>query len=118
MELSQQQGIHVIKLNGSDLSNPIDLHRRFEQIIIHDGARKVLVDLSEVQYMNSMQIGAVVGLHVLAYENLSVVKFAGMHERIQNLFKLLGVDTLLDMHYARAKSAMESFGILAQEPTE
>ena len=115
MELSQNRGIYIVKLNGSDLSDPLKLHRRFEEIIIHDGARKLLVDLSEVQFMNSMQIGAVVGLHVLAYENLSVVKFVGLHERIKNLFALLGVETLLDMHYARVSNAFESFGVFDAE---
>jgi anti-anti-sigma regulatory factor len=105
----------MVKLNGADLGDPLTLHKRFEEVIIHDGARKLLVDLSDVAYMNSMQIGAVVGLHVLAYENLSVVKFVGLHQRIKSLFTLLGVDTLLDMHYARARSALESFGIYEDE---
>jgi anti-anti-sigma regulatory factor len=111
LETRRDRGILMVGLTGADLSDPPKLHRRFEEIIIHEGERKVLVDLSAVPYMNSLQIGAVVGLHVLAYENLSVVKFVGLHERIQALFKLLGVDTLLDMHYARAKSALESFGV-------
>ncbi len=105
----------MVKLTGADLSDPLALHNRFEEIIIHEGDRRLLVDLAGVSYMNSMQIGAVVGLHVLAYENLAVVKFVGLHQRIQNLFTLLGVDTLLDMHYARAKSALESFGVYEEE---
>jgi anti-anti-sigma factor len=116
VEIKQERGIFIVRLNGADLKDPLALHKRFEQVIIHDGARKLLVDLTDVSYMNSMQIGAVVGLHVLAYENLSVVKFVGMHERISNLFTLLGVDTLLDMHYARATGALESFGVY--EPGE
>ncbi len=111
MELHHKHGIAMIKLTGADLSDPLALHNRFQEIIIHQGDRKLLVDLSEVSYMNSMQIGGVVGLHVLAYENLAMIKFVGLHARVQSLFGLLGVDTLLDMHYARAKGAMESFGI-------
>ncbi len=101
----------MIKLTGADLSDPLTLYNRFQEIIIHPGDRKLLVYLSEVSYMNSMQIGGVVGLHVLAYENLAMIKFVGLHQRVQNLFALLGVDTLLDMHYARSKSALESFGV-------
>jgi anti-anti-sigma factor len=115
LEIEQTNSIYMIRLNGADLSDPLTLHNKFEEVIIHEGARKLLVNLSDVAYMNSMQIGAVVGLHVLAYENLSVVKFVGLHDRIKNLFKLLGVDTLLDMHYARARSALESFGIYEPE---
>ena len=115
MEISRRQGIVLLKLTGADLANPVELHRKFEEMVIFEGDRKVLADLSGVSYMNSTQIGAVVGLHVLAYENLAVVKFVGLHERVADLFKLLGVDTLLDMHYARARGALESFGIFEPE---
>jgi anti-anti-sigma factor len=118
VEVQQDRDVWIIQINGSDLSDPVSLHKRFEEVIIHQGARKLLVDLSDVSYMNSMQIGAVVGLHVLAYENLSVVKFAGLHDRIKSLFRLLGVETLLDMHYARAVSALESFGVYSASASE
>ena len=71
MEIQQRSSIHMVRLNGADLTDPLTLHNKFEEVIIHEGARKLLVDLSDVSYMNSMQIGAVVGLHVLAYENLA-----------------------------------------------
>jgi anti-anti-sigma factor len=111
MEIERQQGITFVRLTGADLADPVNLHKKFEEAVIYEGDRKLLVDLSNVAYMNSTQIGAVVGLHCLAYENLAVVKFVGLHDRIAMLFRLLGVDTLLDMRYARAKSALESFGI-------
>jgi len=115
LKTRHDRGILMVKLLGADLSDPPPLHKRFEELIIHEGERKLLVDLSEVSYMSSLQIGAVVGLHVLAYENLAVIKFVGLHQRVKTLFELLGVDTLLDMHYARAKSALESFGVYDPE---
>ena len=115
MEIKRHQGITLIKVASTDLADPVKLHRSIEEAVISNGDRKLLVDLSEVTYMNSSQIGAVVGLHVLAYENLAVVKFVGIRERIAGLFKLVGVDTLLDMHYARSTSALESFGVYKPE---
>jgi anti-sigma B factor antagonist len=115
MEIKRRQGITLIKVTGQDLADPAALHRRVEAVVAGDGDRKLLVDLSEVAFMNSTQIGAVVGLHVLAYENLAVVKFVGINERITGLFKLVGVDTLLDMHYARSAAALESFGAYRPE---
>ena len=120
MEIRRDGGITFVRLTGADLADPVNLHKKFEAAVIFEGDRKLLVDLSAVSYMNSTQIGAVVGLHCLAYENLAVVKFVGLGERIAMLFRLLGVDTLLDMHYARAKSALESFGVYgpAEETAE
>ena len=122
MEILRRGGITLVRVTGADLADPVSLHKRFEEAVIFEGDRKLLVDLSAVSYMNSTQIGAVVGLHVLAYENLAVVKFVGMRGRVAVLFKLVGVDTLLDMHYARAASALESFGVYNPEewalPTE
>ncbi|HOX08621.1 MAG TPA: STAS domain-containing protein [Planctomycetota bacterium] len=115
MQIRRRQGITLIRLNGADLADPLRLHQRVEAAVVADGDRKLLVDLSAVTDMNSTQIGAVVGLHVLAYENLAVVKFVGMRERIVTLFRLLGVDTLLDMHYARATGALASFGVYNPE---
>ncbi len=118
MEIKRRQGITLIRITGADLADPLGLHKNVEEAVISEGDRKLLVDLSEVAYMNSSQIGAVVALHVLAYENLAMIKFVGMRERIVTLFKLLGVDTLLDMHYARAASALESFGVYNPEEWE
>jgi anti-anti-sigma regulatory factor len=115
MEIKRRGGITLFKITGADLADPLGLHKRVEAAILEEGDRKLLVDLSEVSYMNSSQIGAVVALHVLAYENLAVVKFVGMRERIVMLFELLGVDKLLDMHYARAAAALESFGVYRPE---
>ena len=115
MEIKRRGGITLFRIAGPDLADPLKLHKRVEAAILEEGDRKLLVDLSEVTYMNSSQIGAVVGLHVLAYENLAVVKFVGMRERIVVLFELLGVDKLLDMHYARAAGALESFGVYRPE---
>lgn len=112
MNVGRIRGVLLVRLTGADLADPVALHKRFEELIIHESERRLVADLSAVSYMNSMQIGAVVGLHLLAYENLAVMKFVGLRPRIQDLFKLLGVDTLLDMHYARAKNALESFGVL------
>jgi anti-anti-sigma factor len=115
MEIQRRGGITLVRVTGADLADPVNLHKRFEEAVIFEGDRKLMVDLAGVEYMNSTQIGAVVGLHVRAYENLAVVKFVGMRERVAALFKLLGVDTLLDMHYARAAGALESFGVYHPE---
>ena len=115
MEVERRDGITILRLTGADLADPVNLHRSFETAILYEGDRKVLCDLSAVPYMNSTQIGAVVGLHVMAYENLAIIKFVGLHQRVVELFKLLGVDKLLDMHYARLKSALESFGVAGKE---
>ncbi len=109
MKQTKESGILIVELTPKDLSDPVKLNEEFEKFILYDEERRIVVDLSGLDYLTSLQIGAVVGLHILAYENVTMMKFAGLSDKVKMLFRLLGVDTLFDMHYGRAQ-ALESFG--------
>jgi len=106
----KEKGVLVVELTSADLSDPVTLNEKFEQFIVYDEERRIVIDLGELEYLTSLQIGAVVGLHIMAYENVTMMKFAGLSEKVKMLFRLLGVDTLIEMHYGRAQ-ALLSFGV-------
>ena len=110
MQTTKEKGVLIIELTSKDLSDPVSLNESFEQFIVYDEERRVVVDLGGIEYLTSLQIGAVVGLHIMAYENVTMMKFAGLSDKVKMLFRLLGVDTLIEMHYGRAQ-AIESFGV-------
>jgi len=109
MKTSKEKNIFVVELTSKDLADPVSLNEAFERFILEQEERRIVVDLSGIEYLTSLQIGAVVGLHIMAYENVTICKFAGMSEKVKMLFRLLGIDTLIEMHYGRAQ-ALESFG--------
>jgi anti-anti-sigma regulatory factor len=99
LDLSRRDGIVSVKLDHSDLENPIDVYAAFEELIFDRGERRVVVDLTEVTMLTSLMIGTLVSIHLLAYENVVILSFENMHEKIATLFRLIGVDSLIDAHY-------------------
>lgn len=100
MECSRQGGVLFVKLTEQDLNRPVELHAAFEDLIFNEGERRIIVDLSDVSMLTSLMIGTLVSLHLLAYENVVVLNFQGMHEKILALFRLIGVDKLIEAHYS------------------
>jgi anti-anti-sigma regulatory factor len=110
VKTQKEKGVLIIELTSKDLADPVSLNEAFEQFVVYDEERRLVIDLSAVDYMTSLQIGAVVGLHIMAYENVAMLKFVGLSDKVKLLFRLLGIDTLVEMHYGRAQ-ALESFGV-------
>ena len=101
----QEGGVLRIALSPEDLRHPEQLYSRFEQIIVEDEVKRILVDLSGVRDATSLMIGALIALHLLAYENLAVLKFTGLNPKIHMLFRLLGVDKVLESHHGPASTS-------------
>lgn len=108
MDLAKDKGILVAHLSADDLKDPVGVYRVIEELILDEQERRILVDLSGIELMTSLQIGILVSLHVLAYENVVVLKFAGLNEKLAEVFRLVGVDTLIEMHYGR-QEALRAF---------
>ncbi len=60
-------------------------------------------------------IGALLSLHLLAYENLAVLKFSGLSPKVKMLFELLGVDKVIQAHYG-VTEALNSFDEVGAPP--
>ena len=105
MDLSRHDGVIHVKLDQEDLESPVDVYAAFEELIFDRGERRVVVDLSEVTMLTSLMIGTLVSIHLLAYENVVILAFENMHEKIATLFRLIGVDSLVDAHYPSSTPA-------------
>ncbi len=102
MESWRADGVLHVKLGEKEIASPVDLHGAFEDFILNHGERRIVVDLSDVHMLTSLMIGALVSLHLLAYENVVVLTFENMDPKICALFGLIGVDRLMESHYGRA----------------
>ena len=109
MERHKEKDVLVVELTEEDLKDPVTLNREFEEIIVDEEERKILVDLSAVKTMMSLMIGTVVSIHTVAYENVALLKFTGLSKKVRMLFRLLGIDRLIEMHYGK-EAALEELG--------
>jgi len=104
-----------IALSPGDLKNPIKVNAFFEKLLRVDERKRLLADISEVKDATSLMIGALLSLHLLAYENLAILKFTGLSPKINMLFRLLGVDKVIEAHYG-VEEAMKSFDNIGTPP--
>lgn len=108
MQIKKAKNVVILGLTPEDLSNPHATSEVVENLLKVDGERKFVADLEDVPLLASLQIGTLVTLHLLCYENLAVMKLANVSDRAKTVLKLIGLDKLMESHHG-ARIAAESF---------
>ncbi|NEU31459.1 STAS domain-containing protein [bacterium LRH843] len=57
--------------------------------------KHVIVDLSDIQYIDSTGLGIFIGALKAAHANKGELKLRGMSERVQRLFSITGLDEVM-----------------------
>jgi anti-anti-sigma factor len=109
MEIQKVKDVVILKMTEDDLADPVSTQRLIENMLKNDGEKKFVVDLSAVQSIYSLQIGTLVTMHVLCYENVAIMKLSGVNEKVRNILRIVGLETLMEMHHG-TDVALESFG--------
>ncbi len=77
---------------------------------IHQGARRLVLDLSKVTFIDSTAIGVLVGavmrLHEEGGGSLAVV-CADENRRVLRIFEIAGVDSLIGLYRSREEALLE-----------
>jgi anti-sigma B factor antagonist len=87
--VSEQDDIIVISLTGKIMGGPeaTEINEKFNQLI-DDKKLKVVIDLNEVEWMNSSGLGILIGAVSLFKNNNGQLRIINISERIQNLLKI------------------------------
>jgi anti-sigma B factor antagonist len=76
--------------------------------VIEQGAKKILVDMRGVIFIDSSCLGVLVNAHKLAIANGAVIRFAQPSEQVRKIFELTRIDKHLAF-YATMDDAVNSF---------
>ena len=89
---AQQEGVRILHLIG-----PFRLQQVWEfQTVMSSGTEPVtIIDLTDVPYMDSASLGAIMGAHVFYQKNHRQYALIGVSERHRLLFEVGGVEKLL-----------------------
>jgi anti-anti-sigma factor len=85
--------------------------RELLKAVIEKGARKILVDMRNVSFIDSSCLGVLVNAHKLVLTKGAVVKFAQPNEQVRKIFELTRIDKHLAF-YAAMEDAVISFSEL------
>ena len=101
-----RDGIRILCLSG-----PFTLNGLFEFQSVVRGLSDpvVIIDLTNVPYMDSASVGAIVSVHTSAQRNNRHYALVGVCERILTLFDVLGLQGVL-VTYPTLEEAQEKLG--------
>ena len=90
-----RDGIEILSLSGPfTLGNMFQLQRALQEI----RPQYLVIDISQVPYMDSAGLGLLVNFYVAAQKNGRKLAIAGATPRIMALFELTKVDALLKLY--------------------
>ena len=101
--------IKVVRVKEEKLVFPI-LSSFFAKVsaLIESGDTKLVIDLSEVSYIDSASIGCLMDIYRMMVARSGVVKLVGLQERVETMVSLTGLHNLVEI-FREEKSALESF---------
>jgi anti-sigma B factor antagonist len=104
------QGVAVVRIGEPRLMYP--LLSEFSSSVtalIGGGERKVLLDLSNVTYVDSATIGCFMDLYRQAAAAGASLKLSGVQKRVETMLTMTGAQNFLEIH-PDEPSALKSFG--------
>ena len=107
---ARNQDVFVVRVNETRLMYPI--LGEFANTItsqIGSGERKLVLDLSNVTYVDSATIGCLMDLYRQAAAAGGALKLAGVQKRVETMLTMTGAQNFLEIHADEA-SAVKSFG--------
>lgn len=66
--------------------------------LVEDGARKLLIDLQAVTYIDSASIGCLMDIHRLLQEKDGALKLSGLQPRVETMISMTGVHKIIGIH--------------------
>jgi anti-sigma B factor antagonist len=102
-------GILVISCNGRIVfGDESSLLREEVRKAIHDGAKRIVLNLSDVNYIDSGGLGTLVALHTTAHNAGGTIKLANLTPRVGDLLQVTKLLTVFEVHNSEYE-ALEAF---------
>ena len=76
--------------------------------VIEAGARKVILNLSAVAYIDSASVGCLMDIYRTIAEKSGVIRLLGLQERVETMVSMTGLHNFMEIFRDEA-AAVESF---------
>jgi anti-anti-sigma factor len=109
LQVEQKGDVHVVRVQEGKLTYPV-LSSFFAEVRqrVDDGARKLVIDLSAVTYIDSACIGCLMDVHRLLQEKGGAVRLSGLQPRVETMISMTGVHKIVEVHREET-AALASF---------
>ena len=109
IDVKEHDGVAVLSVKGNLMGGPetISLHEKVKELIEQD-KKKIVIDLSNVKWMNSSGLGTIMGCLTSLKNAQGDLKLCGVTEKVKSLFMITKLITLFET-YATQQEAIKAF---------
>lgn len=109
LAVEQKGDVRIVRVREAKLTYPV-LSSFFAEVrqLVESGARKLVIDLEAVSYIDSASIGCLMDIHRLLEDKAGAVKLCGLQPRVETMLSMTGVHKIVDVHREQA-AAVASF---------
>ena len=100
-------GIAIVSVTNSLKGNTEETLRRHLDALVRRGFDRVLIDLKEVPYLDSSDLGRLIRCHIAIRQAGGRVRLCNLAPRVASVMKMTRLDTVLDI-YDTEEEALES----------
>ncbi len=103
--VEEKGDVRIVRVQEGKLTYPV-LASFFASVrqLVEDGARKVVIDLAKVTYIDSASIGCLMDIHRLLEEKAGVLKLSGLQPRVETMISMTGVHKIIGLHREEAEA--------------
>jgi anti-anti-sigma factor len=111
LAFEQRDEVTIVRVREAKLTYPI-LSSFFSEVRqqVEGGARKVVIDLSAVSYLDSASIGCLMDVHRLLQEKGGALRLSGLQPRVETMISMTGVHKIVPLH-REEEEALAGFGV-------
>lgn len=109
LQIESHDDIKIIRIREERLVYSM-LSSFFAEVskVIEGGAKKVLVDLSAVNYIDSASVGCLMDIYRTMAEKAGTIRLLGLQERVETMVSMTGLHNFIEI-YQDESAAVESF---------
>lgn len=113
LSVEHKSDVRIVRVKETKLTYPV-LSSFFAEMrrIVDGGARKVVIDLEAVRFIDSPSIGCLLDIHRLLEDREGAVKLSGLQPRVQTMLFISGLQRVLGIQPGTME-ALALFGVPA-----
>ena len=96
---TEKSGVIIVALSGKIMGGP-EAGQINEQInnSIDQGKKKIIIDLAEVEWMNSSGLGILIGAITTLKNNDGKLSLVNVSDRVENLLRITKLQSVFTIH--------------------
>lgn len=107
LAVERRADVSVVRLEEGKLTYPV-LSSFFAAVqeIVDGGARRLVIDLKAVSYIDSASIGCLMDIHRILAARGGALSLSGLQSRVRTLLSMTGVLRILAVHRDEAEALL------------